>query len=626
MENTMFTIRQLSQWWFAVTSNDPVRYALNRGLSFILTTGMLLTCIVVLAFIGEGQVPLLKIAATALLLPLLLIAWGLNRRGTLHGVMLTICIIFTTTIVTIDPTTYTAPLNKPIIAPVFFAVPIAIATLFIKPWAGIWTAIIQMILLVIYMAVLGIPSGSILNFFIFGTINFLVITSILVVGSTIFFRTLHESLTANAALRALAANLDATVIEQTADLRTANRILAERTTALEAAKAEIERREMLRVQEINAATHDLRRNLQIFQSVADILFRAADYEHDPISDARRHVAVFWTTFRGMATYVNHMRDAVLLRHSRLDLRAEAVDLIPLIERVQQQAQLRDIADACHLTVAFADVGHAWCDAERIERVLQNLVDNALKSTYQRFQGQPGGMLRIELDCSDHQIICCVIDNGIGIAPEELSVLGQPFVRGVYAHEHEGMGLGLAFCKGVIQQSQGTFTLTSDGVNRGTTVTFCLPIAAIHHDQAGSAPEHALTGRSILLVEDDTRIAEALAGALQAVGAIVSVTDGVSEAKQLLQQHGYGIVVVDQHLGEGEATGTDLINWLLAQPHLQHVRRISFSGAPISAILQNLPTDAFHGFLTKPLSAHDFVNQLLQLVQHSTNYSHANRTQ
>ena len=300
--------------------------------------------------------------------------------------------------------------------------------------------------------------------------------------------------------------------------------------------------------------------------------------------------------------------------------AFAVDLIPLIARVQQQVQMRDIADPCHVTVAFADVGLAWCDAERIERVLQNLVDNAFKATYQRFQEQPGGMVRIELDCEDQQIICRVIDNGIGIAAEELSVLGRPFVRGAYAREYEGMGLGLAFCKGVIQQSQGVFTLTSEGVNRGTTATLCLPMAPSDHSQAGSAPKNAFTGQRILLLEDDARIAEALTGAVQAAGAFVNVTDDVSEAKQLLQQHVYGIVVVDQHLGEGRATGTELIAWLLDQPHLRHVRRISFSGAPMSAILQDLPAGAFHGFLTKPLSAHDFVNRLRQLIQHPTNDS------
>jgi two-component system sensor histidine kinase KdpD len=261
-----------------------------------------------------------------------------------------------------------------------------------------------------------------------------------------------------------------------AELAAANAELAQAVQALAIAKAAIEHRDAARVKEINAAMHDLRRNLQIIQSSAEILFRACWCEQRDTQPVGPYAEIFWSTLQSMKTFMDHMRDAMLLQHSQLDLRPEAIDLIRLIDKVQRQIHASEQAQTCHLMVSFEDIPRVWCDGERIERVLQNLVDNALKFTVQRWQGRPGGMVQIGVEHYGDQVVCHITDNGIGIMPEELAILGQPFVRGVAARAVEGMGLGLDFSKGVIQASKGLFAITSAGLNCGVRVNFSLPSA------------------------------------------------------------------------------------------------------------------------------------------------------
>jgi two-component system sensor histidine kinase VicK len=113
---------------------------------------------------------------------------------------------------------------------------------------------------------------------------------------------------------------------------------------------------------------------------------------------------------------------------------------------------------------------AWADADRVEQVLLNLMDNAIK--YSR----PQGTITLRVSATeDDEVLVEVQDEGIGIPAAELLRVGQRFYRVDKARAGGGHGLGLAIAQSLIQAHGGELWLESEeGV--GTTAGFTLPVA------------------------------------------------------------------------------------------------------------------------------------------------------
>jgi signal transduction histidine kinase len=140
----------------------------------------------------------------------------------------------------------------------------------------------------------------------------------------------------------------------------------------------------------------------------------------------------------------------------------------LADRLAEQAQaaMRDLKIKVSID---PEAPQAWADADRIEQVLLNLMDNAVK--YSRPQGTI--TLRVST-AEDNKVLVEVQDEGIGIPASELPRLGQRFYRADKARARGGHGLGLAIAQSLIQAHGGELWLESEeGV--GTTAGFTLPV-------------------------------------------------------------------------------------------------------------------------------------------------------
>ena len=114
----------------------------------------------------------------------------------------------------------------------------------------------------------------------------------------------------------------------------------------------------------------------------------------------------------------------------------------------------------------------WADAEGLGRVLDNLVDNAIKYT------PPGGRITVRWQATPQQVALEIEDTGIGIPEQDLSRVFERFYRVDQARSRElgGTGLGLAIVKHMVQAMNGTVAVTS-AVGTGTTFRITLPRAA-----------------------------------------------------------------------------------------------------------------------------------------------------
>ncbi|MBL8914203.1 MAG: response regulator [Archangium sp.] len=173
----------------------------------------------------------------------------------------------------------------------------------------------------------------------------------------------------------------------------------------------------------------------------------------------------------------------------------------------------------------------------LEQILLNLAVNA------RDAMPNGGELTIKIHGDEKNVRIDFADSGIGMAPDTLEKIFQPF----FTTRATGTGLGLATVKERVTQFSGAISVKSE-LGKGTTFTVTFPrVAAAANKRASGTHAVVTTSRQqrILLVEDDPRVRRSLAGLLEHEGfEVVSVSNG-AEALQLLSvPHTFACVVSD----------------------------------------------------------------------------------
>jgi signal transduction histidine kinase len=124
------------------------------------------------------------------------------------------------------------------------------------------------------------------------------------------------------------------------------------------------------------------------------------------------------------------------------------------------------------------------DPDRIEQVLTNLLDNALKYS------PDGAELRVRVQPKARGVLLEVQDHGIGLPPEAAERIFEPFSRAPNAEQLQitGMGLGLFICRNIVEQHHGRIWARSAGEGTGTLMSIWLP-------QLGAAPRASASSAS-----------------------------------------------------------------------------------------------------------------------------------
>lgn len=171
--------------------------------------------------------------------------------------------------------------------------------------------------------------------------------------------------------------------------------------------------------------------------------------------------------------------------ARPPLRLERVDVAGLVERAR--ARFASAHPARTLTAELdAALGAIDGDAVLLRRVLDNLLENAAKYS--------DGEITLRAARADGQLRFAVVDRGIGIAPEDLARVTEPFFRADRSRTRRtgGLGLGLSLARRIVEAHRGTLGIEST-LGEGTTVTVTLPApdgrASVPPD-AGSGPDRS----------------------------------------------------------------------------------------------------------------------------------------
>ena len=179
-----------------------------------------------------------------------------------------------------------------------------------------------------------------------------------------------------------------------------------------------------------------------------------------------------TSTEHMLGMVNAILDISRLESGRLDLAYDRVSFESILQTVLNMQSSLAVENELQIDHNIApDLPWVQVDAALIERVLQNLIGNAIKFT------PAGGVVQIEATVDEDHLLVSISDSGLGIPQEIHGRLFQKFSTG--SHPKRGSGLGLAFCKMAIEAHQQRLWL-ADTSPDGTTFHFTLPLADSNH--------------------------------------------------------------------------------------------------------------------------------------------------
>lgn len=208
-----------------------------------------------------------------------------------------------------------------------------------------------------------------------------------------------------------------------------------------------------------------------------------------LGDDDRELAI--RTIRTNATLQRALIDEILdlsrLTRGKLALDLAVVGLESIVRSCADTLQPMAVAKQIRLhTDVPAERVPVNADAERLHQVVTNLIGNAVKFTPE------GGSIEVRLTATDDQAELTVTDSGIGIQPDFLPRVFEPFLQGDSSSTrvHSGLGLGLSLVRNLVRMHRGEVTAESEGPGRGATFRVHLPLA-----QAGAEPSPRATAES-----------------------------------------------------------------------------------------------------------------------------------
>ena len=187
----------------------------------------------------------------------------------------------------------------------------------------------------------------------------------------------------------------------------------------------------------------------------------------------------------MSRLVDDLLDVSRVSTGKLRLERRGVELVGIIDAAVDACRPAMDTRLQHFAVQLpAHALEVHGDPVRLAQIVSNLLDNASKYTPER------GEIRLSVVVADDAIVLSVADNGIGITPEALPNVFEPFVQDTHAigFHSGGLGIGLTVVRELVEAHAGTVVASSAGTGLGSRFVVTLPLASPGgHDISASLP-------------------------------------------------------------------------------------------------------------------------------------------
>jgi PAS domain S-box-containing protein len=340
--------------------------------------------------------------------------------------------------------------------------------------------------------------------------------------------------------------------------------------------------------------HELRNPLGTLTNAVAVLERLSGDE-----TMRHVVAIIGRQTGHLTRLVDDLLDVARVTSGKIELQRRPVELRALAGRCLDALAQAGRTER-HTVVLEGEPVHVDGDAARLEQVLNNLVDNALKYT-------PGsGRVTVTTERAGETAVLRVRDTGQGIRTDLLAHVFDLFVQEPQSLDRSrgGLGLGLALVKRLVELHGGSVAVWSAGPGQGTEFTVKLPAVAAPAAQtsvmrAGSPPATA-RGRRVLVVEDSPDARQSLRLLLELAGHEVETSEDGPSGLAKLRDFRPDVALIDLGLPglDGYAVARAVRQW----PETRAIRLVAVTGYGQAEDRRRALAAGFDLHVTKPVDA------------------------
>jgi PAS domain S-box-containing protein len=379
-------------------------------------------------------------------------------------------------------------------------------------------------------------------------------------------------------------------------------------------ETEMALREANRRKDVFLATlsHELRNPLAPIRNAASLLAKPAlsSEAHE------RGRLIIVRQVRHMASLLDDLLDVSRITRGVFVLKRSHVNLQSLLSEAVDTA--RPLIDAKRHTLNLdwpSTPIEVEADPTRLVQMATNLLTNAAKYT------DAGGLITFTVRTEGEEILLCVRDTGIGLAPEMLTKVFEMFSQVAPEHERTegGLGIGLALVKGLVELHGGRVEASSEGLGRGSEFVVVLPglrVAGgtLSHTPSDLGQAVALrVARRILIADDNRDGAESLAMLVEAFGYEVHVAHTGPDALRAAATHRPHAAVLD--IGMPGMDGYKVAQRIRGEAWGSHMTLIALTGWGQENDRRRAQHAGFDHHLTKPVDP-TRLDQLLAMSDRS----------
>ena len=361
--------------------------------------------------------------------------------------------------------------------------------------------------------------------------------------------------------------------------------------SIEQQKAAVEAANRTKDNFLAMLSHELRTPLTPVMAALDALEVMPEQGEDGaalLAMVRRNVELESQLIDDLLDLTRIARDKLQLKFVQLDAH-QAIGNVVEICRTEAGARKLSV----HLNLR-AGAHHVSADTAKFQQIIWNLLKNAIKFT------RENGEITITTNNPGPQMLMITVrDTGIGMQPEIIERIFNPFEQGDRSFQTRfgGLGLGLAISKSLSQAHGGSLTARSEGPDKGSTFVLTMPTtpAPTRRSMPVEAAPPETRPLRILLVDDHQDTCTALERLLVRRGHLVAAVHNVRSAMEAAGRNQFDLLVSDIALPDG--SGTELIACLRA---ISGIRGIAISGFGMNGDIEKSLKAGFSEHLVKPI--------------------------
>lgn len=353
-------------------------------------------------------------------------------------------------------------------------------------------------------------------------------------------------------------------------------------------------------------SHELRNPLAPILNAVHLIRQEGD-ESEELQTAR---SVIERQVRHLKRLVDDLLEVSRITTGKVRLQTGRVALNEVVERAVER--IRPIVEQYQQNLSLVTPNEliwAQADAARLEQVFGNLLSNASK--YNRV----GGHIWVTVARENDQAVVRVRDDGLGIDAEL-----QPYIFDLFTQADKsldrsegGLGLGLALVKNLVELHQGTVTVQSEGMGKGSEFVVCLPNASTsevtHELPRPDSSEIKTDTLRVLVVDDNVDAAKISSMLLRAWGHEVRIAHNGPDALHRAAGFQPHIVLLD--IGLPNMDGYEVARHFRQDPHIGTARLVAITGYGQEEDLQRSKEAGFDAHLIKPVETTDLKAQLAE---------------